>query len=364
MHFGCRYLPDEGRGQLRNVRLFGELAKRDGIHQSIISYDQDGSGVQKFGSSGPIDLGDGLELYYGKGVVEMSKQLIKVLRRRQVDVIHAHNTRVASLAAVVAPKHPLVLELHSLNELRGFKHALQGRILRRADTVVVLADAAKRYLIERWNLPESAVRVVMNGINIDDSPPHECVRQDDIVRVGYVGSFHRWQGVHDFVDALEQLDQAIVRNIEVQMVGQGPEWASVKSAVESSAIANFVDVRHTVPPSSVPDLLASLDIVVIPRPSTLATETTVPLKAFEAMAAGAAIVASDVGGLAEILSNGRNCLMYPAGDIAGLTGALEQLVRDRGLRERLQAAARQDVMKFGSWHDSAESLAAVYDSIT
>src|SRR5690606_35901317 len=132
VHIGCRYLPGEGRGQLRNVRLINELASVDGLRLRVVSYDADGSGRKAYGTSGPIAIRDNLHLYYAPGVGSICRRLVDIVGTGEVDVIHAHNPRVALAAMLIAPRVPVVVELHSFNRMSAWKDVLTRAILKRA----------------------------------------------------------------------------------------------------------------------------------------------------------------------------------------------------------------------------------------
>jgi len=81
----------------------------------------------------------------------------------------------------------------------------------------------------------------------------------------------------------------------------------------------------------------------------------------EAMAAGRPVVASSVGGLRDLVVDGETGLLVPPGDVAALRAALEQLLGDAGLRERLGRAARERVLAEFTWKRYAEHIRRAYD---
>jgi glycosyltransferase involved in cell wall biosynthesis len=104
-----------------------------------------------------------------------------------------------------------------------------------------------------------------------------------------------------------------------------------------------------VPHAEVRRVYAAADLVVYPRRATRETELVTPLKPLEAMAMGKPIVASDVGGLRELLSDGETARLFPAGSAPALAAAVSELLADGPLRSRLGEMARQVARQQRDW---------------
>jgi glycosyltransferase involved in cell wall biosynthesis len=88
------------------------------------------------------------------------------------------------------------------------------------------------------------------------------------------------------------------------MVGEGPEFPTIEKEVTNGLLSDRVLVVKAVPHEDIPWLYRLVDLLLVPRPSTLATETAIPLKAIEALASGTLVVGTKVGGLHELLKMG------------------------------------------------------------
>jgi glycosyltransferase involved in cell wall biosynthesis len=122
-------------------------------------------------------------------------------------------------------------------------------------------------------------------------------------------------------------------------------------AAERISLAGFVEHRQ------VPGVLAALDVLVLPSAYEEMGSVLV-----EAMAAGLPVVASDVGGIPAVVRDGRTGLLVPPGDTDALAAALDRLVADPALRERLAAGARARARDF-AWPQLAARVAAVYAGV-
>jgi glycosyltransferase involved in cell wall biosynthesis len=115
-----------------------------------------------------------------------------------------------------------------------------------------------------------------------------------------------------------------------------------------------------VAPAQVAVQLAHADVLVVPNPpSAISTLATSPLKLFEYMAAGRAIVASDLPAIREVLTHDVNAWLVRAGDAAALADGIRHLAADRDLRQRLARAALASVAEY-SWSRRAERLEALF----
>jgi glycosyltransferase involved in cell wall biosynthesis len=118
-----------------------------------------------------------------------------------------------------------------------------------------------------------------------------------------------------------------------------------------------------VAPADVAGKLVSADILALPNPaSAISNHATSPLKLFEYMAAGRAIVASDLPSIREVLNHDTNALLVAPGDPAALAAAIRRLATDAALRGRLGAAARSAVLDY-SWSRRAERLEQLFTQV-
>jgi glycosyltransferase involved in cell wall biosynthesis len=126
-------------------------------------------------------------------------------------------------------------------------------------------------------------------------------------------------------------------------------------------VADRIEFTGLIAPGAVPPLLASADILVLPNlPSSISSRFTSPLKLFEYMAAGRAIVASDLPAIREVLRDGVNAVLVPPGDAEALAAALGRLAQDPALARRIALAAFDDAAQY-SWARRAARLEPVLE---
>ncbi|MBA3887317.1 MAG: glycosyltransferase family 4 protein [Acidobacteria bacterium] len=179
--------------------------------------------------------------------------------------------------------------------------------------------------------------------------------------VGYAGHLYAWKGVDVLLRALARVPAA--RGLIVGGHGVEPDLGRLKAQAEELGIAERVTFTGLVEPEQVPAYLERSDVLALPNPeSAISTHFTSPLKLFEYMAAGRAIIASDLPAIREVLRHEVHALLVPPGDAEALGAAIERLLGDRVLAGRLAAAAQQTVVDYG-WDRRAERLEALFTQV-
>jgi 2-deoxystreptamine N-acetyl-D-glucosaminyltransferase/2-deoxystreptamine glucosyltransferase len=292
-----------------------------------------------------------------------------VLRRHDpVDLVHAHqgeDLAALPLARLAARRHrcPLVVTVHT-----SVAHTLRGRsprarllrrlgsrversALRRADAVVVLTERTAAALRDD-GVP--ANRVVVNPSGFD--PTLFGASSADVFpgvprpRIGYVGRLAPQKRADRLVEAFGRMRETA----SLVLVGDGPDRSLVQRLVAASPARDRITEVGFVDHSVVPAVLASLDVLVLPSQyEEMGSVLT------EAMAAGLPVVASDVGGIPEVVRDGVTGLLVPPEDVEALATALDRLVADPALRGRLAAGAREHARSY-AWPHLAGRVAELY----
>jgi glycosyltransferase involved in cell wall biosynthesis len=186
-------------------------------------------------------------------------------------------------------------------------------------------------------------------------------RTDHRVIVGYAGHLYPWKGVDILLEALARIPA-----IRAAIVGghdKEPDLARLQTQAERLGLTDRVTFTGLVAPGHVAGHLQKADILALPNPpSAISSHSTSPLKLFEYMAAGKAIVASDLPAIREVLHDGVNALLVRAGDAQALAAGIQRLADDGALRARLGRAARRDVAEY-SWDRRAERLEALFTDV-
>ena len=236
----------------------------------------------------------------------------------------------------------------------------EAAVWRRADGYVTITTALQQMLEEKFG-PRSRTSVIPDGVRLRSGHAFEFPAASTETIVGYAGHLYPWKGVDVLLEAIERL-----RGVSALIVG-GHEAEGDRARLESRAvrlgISHRVMFTGHVEPSRVAALLQRSTILVLPNPpSAASTHFTSPLKLFEYMATGRAIVASDLPAIREVLQDDKNALLVPAGDPAALARAIERLTADREMAMRLARQALDDVADY-TWERRASRLEALLDEV-
>jgi glycosyltransferase involved in cell wall biosynthesis len=198
-----------------------------------------------------------------------------------------------------------------------------------------------------------------NGVNVSrfrpDVPPFHP-RDSNTFTVGFVGNFKPWHGLPVLVDAFDRLHRRHP-NTRLLVVGEGLERERVEQDVRKRNLTEAATLTGRVDNADIPSYIASMDVATAPYPASAEEEFYFsPLKLFEYMAAGATIVASRIGQIAEVIDHDQTGLLVPSGDAEALADALERLLLDAKLRNSLGANARSAAVAKHTWTASVQRV--------
>jgi glycosyltransferase involved in cell wall biosynthesis len=257
------------------------------------------------------------------------------------DVVHFHTARAHALAPCLAGTGVRRVVNRRMDYVpRGGPYA---RLLynHAVDAVIAISHGVRAALLEAGVRPER-IRVVPSAVDLArvTAPPEARTEQrrawavrEDALLVVAIGALERRKGHDLLIEALARLgDRPPVRGV---LVGEG----SQRAALAALAARRGVSIGMPGFAAAVGPALAAADVVVL-----ASRAEGLGVAALEAMAAGRPVVATRVGGLAEVVENGRTGLLVPPEDPRALAEALASLRDDAARRQRLGAAAREHVI--------------------
>ncbi len=243
-------------------------------------------------------------------------------------------------------------------------HASERAAWRGAD-VLLPVTAALAGIVRETVGPTRRLEVISNGINLahfagpfDAASVRARWRLDGRIVLGFTGFVRDWHGLDRVIDAIARDGPEHPRMLFV--VGDGPARAGLEAQAASLGIASRVVFTGVVERDEVPTYVSTFDIALQPAVVPYAS----PLKLFEYLALGRAIVAPDQPNIREVLEDGVNALLFDVDAPAGLTDAIERLARDDALRERLARGARQTIAARGlTWTANAERVIGLFEAL-
>ena len=293
------------------------------------------------------------------------RQLARAARAFRPEVLYERANLFYVAGALLARRLnlPYLLEVNApLSDERGrhgglrldrLARATERFVWRRADRVLavtsVLADRVAQEGVARDRLV-----VVPNGIDLAHYPEPQAAGSGDPLTLGFVGFVRDWHGLDGIIRSLAAWDgQPALR---LRVVGDGPARPGLERLAAELGIAHAVEFTGVAEREAIPGLIAGFDVALQPA----AVPYCSPLKVFEYMAAGRAIVAPDQTNMREVLEHDRTALLFDPEDPSAQWAAVLRLASDSALRARLGAAARAKLLlRDYTWSGNARRVATL-----
>jgi glycosyltransferase involved in cell wall biosynthesis len=296
--------------------------------------------------------------------VQSARAIAELIKRHDIDIVHAHVGRdylVAALAARHAAKARLVLTRHHYLPLN--RNAIYRWMLGDVAAVIAVSDSVRASVLERLKVPLDRVRTIPNWI---DPARFQAVERDAAramfhlrgnIVVACIGQVTPAKGQEEFVRSAARVMQ-MRPDVEFLLAGEETEdgrpfTGQLTSIAGSLGLGEKLRFMGYV--GNIPELLAAVDVVVIPS-----WDEGFSLVAIEALAARRAVLASNVGGITGIIRDNQNGLLFTARDVHALTDKLLWLVSDAPLRERLAVQGQRDVYSRFGREQVIDQIEALY----
>ena len=288
-------------------------------------------------------------------------RLRSLVQSTGADVVHAHGYKAdvyALLALRGASRRALVSTCHTWydNDLAVRLYgALDRRALRSFDGVVTVSEEVRSRLLGAGVRPER-IRLIRNGVDLRPFVAAANQRSERVndrpLRVGLAGRLSPEKGIEIFLQAIAQWRSAknsASAGVEFVVVGEGPERSRLEALQNELGLNEQVTLAgHN---ADMPSFYASVDLLV-----SSSRQEGLPIALLEGMASGLPLLATAVGEVPQLASNGTTALLVPPNDVSALAAGLRQLIDDPALRERLGRAGQQLIAA----EFSAEAMAAEY----
>jgi len=261
------------------------------------------------------------------------------------------------LPFLVEVNAPLAEERTRFNGLRlGWLARWSEGFVWRNGTRVLPVTAVLAGHVAAAGVDPGRIVVIPNGIDLQDFPEPAAppgAPQDDL-SLGFVGFVRPWHGLDGVIRAIAAWQGR--PRLSLTVVGEGPARADLERLAAELGVAGRVRFAGLADRDAIPGILAGFDIALQPAAVAYAS----PLKVFEYMAAGRAIVAPDQPNLREVLAHGRTALLFDPGRQGAMWEAVLRLAGDAALRASLGAAARAEIVARDlTWDGNAGRVTAL-----
>ncbi|HUR95270.1 MAG TPA: glycosyltransferase family 4 protein, partial [Gemmatimonadales bacterium] len=296
---------------------------------------------------------------------------LAVGRAQGADVVHAHWAIPTGPAAVQAARKldlPSVITMHGgdvyVNPEQGYDFPTRWYVrpalrwtLRHAGALTAITDDCRRHAL-RAGAPDDSMHLVFNGTDLRRFSPAPTTGSTDL-RFGPNMIFACRQlfprkGIRFLIEAAAKLKPRFP-DLKVVLAGDGFERPDLIKLAESLGVADDVTFLGWVANSDLPPYYRAAAVSVIPS-----LEEGFGIPAAEAMGCATPVVASDAGGLPEVVEHGVTGLIVPRGNSAALAEAIGSLLADPSRRAAMGQAGRARALRLFDWDRTAQQFEGIY----
>lgn len=289
---------------------------------------------------------------------------LKEIELGRVDAVYARHSlfNIAGIELAARTNVPFILEANGVEtkfrseydsiRFRQAARRMEREMFHHSSLVIAVSERVREDILRL--APRANVIVVPNGVDrvLFDIKPSEAMLQrralglgDREVLIGFFGRFYAWHGMETLSSAAPAILSAR-SNVHLLLVGSGPHREMVERATKSWE--SRVHVTGIIAHGLVPPLMQACDILVSPH-SPKEGFVGSPMKIFEYLMSGGAVVASDLEQIGQVIDHGKTGLLFPPGDSEAFVEAILRLVDDWDFRRRLSHAARKDALTRHTW---------------
>lgn len=300
------------------------------------------------------------------GALGRAREFITLLRHLKVQVVQCFDFYSNLFAIPLARLAGVPVILGARRDEAVMRSAAQQKAerfsYRLATGIIANADAIKSQLVHRDGLRPEKVWVIHNGLDlkrfdVPADPPRDAPLENGKVSIAMVANLRPEKGHVVFLKAVQQVI-ARIPHAQFLIVGDGPMRETIQTQMKELGVAGSVKMTGAV--TNIPSLLRSVDIVVL----TSLKNEGLPNAVMEAMAAGKPVVATDVGGTRELVSDGVTGYLVPVGDVPMIADRIHDLALSPVARKTMGDRARREIEEQFTVERTAKQFERLYDELS
>ena len=301
-------------------------------------------------------------------IISFSIKVYRIAKKEKIDVIHAHAMFFCAIAGKITSiilNKPLIYEVRSLWEERfkrtsflnylifSFSTFLETFCMFLADHIVAINQNLKIELQNRLILKKKKITVVENAVDLDRIITSKNIRNELVF--GYIGTLSPIEGLDLLIEAFNNLNLSN----KFLIFGDGIELENLKKL---STLNNNIMFQGKISSSEIIKAYNQIDIIVNPRKSSYLTNSVTPLKTIEAMAYKKLVIASDVGGIKELIKDDKTGILFKSGDLSELEKVILKVLERDDLNYIIDNAHNY-INKQRNWYCNAKLYKKLYSSL-
>lgn len=294
--------------------------------------------------------------------------LLKIIRQNDISIVHTYlysRTSFYGRIAALMARTPVIIaaEMGSPSK-KSLKKRISDRLLARfTDQIIALSEATKSSAAEEQGVELTKITVIYPGVDVSKFTIKETKREardaldlpHDVPIIGIVARLDPVKGHKYLLDAMLKVCH-FIPSTKLMIVGIGPLEESLRRRVKQLGLSKqvmFMGMRR-----DIPQLLRAMDIFVLPS-----LREGFGMALLEAMVMGLAVIATNVGGIPEVVDDGKTGILVPPQDSNALSEAILVLLKDEKKRHRMGMLGKERVLSHFTAQRSVSQLEALYKTL-
>ncbi len=293
-----------------------------------------------------------------------------IRRIRKVRLVsHSHGTSRSHHVPIRFKSGSLVVDYSTLGI--AYDMIREKSLWRSADRVLTVSRTLMNDIRDSYGVPEGRLRVVYNGADPSIFTPNGAPSLPPAIKglegkriILYVGHFGLRKGIFFLIRAMKILKSEIPDCHLVciggvpDWLGGGDYWGILRSEIDRNGVNDCVTLMDRIKNTDLPGYYRSASVFALPSYYETISKVTI-----EAMACGLPVVATNTGGIPELVEDGKTGLLVPYGSVEGLANSISTLLRDVELSRRMGEEGRAKVERDFTWKAVANRVKSVYDEL-
>jgi glycosyltransferase involved in cell wall biosynthesis len=308
-------------------------------------------------------------MFHGEFLLRSLAEAKRILKRKRIDIVHhmlpaVVNYTFSPLALVNGLKQPFIFGPISKRYyyipfteriLFPLTSRLHKETIKKCAKIITITGQIKNMYVKTFD--ERNIAVIPFGVDTEVFKPPRVEEQREGCEVLYAGALYPLKGVHDLIRAIANVRKRGLR-AELMIVGEGQQKEALTALTRVLGIEEHVKFEGFVPYSEMPQYYKRCDIFCFPTMGEPFGKAVV-----EAMACGKPVIATNIGGPAEIIQDKVDGVLVPPSNPEEIAQQIMRLIEDKNERRRMGEKARETAVNRFSWSKIAEKYHQLYSQL-
>ena len=287
--------------------------------------------------------------------------LKKKIRDFQPDILHAHYASSYGLLGVLTRFHPLIIsvwgsDVYSFPKISILHRAILKYNLSKADQLLSTSNIMVGEISKYTSAP---IQITPFGVDLNLFKKMDSIIQQDKFIVGTVKALSVIYRIDIILKSFKKvIDNNPKIKLKLKIIGDGPEKEELKSLTISLGIEKNVDFLGRIENKLLPDFYNSFSVFV-----SVSDSESFGVVAIEAMACECPVIVSDADGFIEVVKNEETGIIVPRGDVDATAHAIQRLINDRSLGEKMGLQGRERVERLYDWNENVDKMLKIYQTL-